>query len=413
MADEARAGRPPRGEREDGRAVGRQGDAVPEARQRPYPVSGLGLRSLDRRRLVTVRKRGERWTVEVYDSSLGSRKRYVGTFATKAEAREAGRRAELDVARRRGQRGDETVAGWAARWLELRPRQKEATNIAYREQVAPFERVHGAMRLRDVTVALALEWLGEHRWTLGGIRAMFSDAQRVELVDANPFAGLRLRGSRGRKDIDVLSRAEVDQLAECACEVWSGETALTVRALVLMAAFVGMRPAELYGLRWSDIDFRQHEVHVERQYSAATRRFELPKNGQTRIVVLTAPAKEGLLSMPRPVDSDAVIFRGRRGGLLTGRTQHYYWHPVRCRFGKPSMDFYELRHFCGSWLFNDLELPAQDVAHQLGHTDGGALVQRLYGHPSDRLARERIKRAAAGAGLAVVPLSVAEREGSR
>jgi hypothetical protein len=55
------------------------------------------------------------------------------------------------------------------------------------------------------------------------------------------------------------------------------------------------------------------------------------------------------------------------------------------------MDFYELRHFCGAWLFNDLELPAQDVAHQLGHEDGGGLVQRLYGHPNERLARERIE----------------------
>jgi integrase len=65
------------------------------------------------------------------------------------------------------------------------------------------------------------------------------------------------------------------------------------------------------------------------------------------------------------------------------------------------MDFYELRHFCGAWLFNDLELPAQDVAHQLGHEDGGGLVQRLYGHPNERLARERIKRKV-GAKLADV-----------
>jgi integrase len=60
------------------------------------------------------------------------------------------------------------------------------------------------------------------------------------------------------------------------------------------------------------------------------------------------------------------------------------------------MDLYELRHFCAAWLFNDHQLPAQDVAHQLGHTDGGALVQRLYGHPSESLARERIKRAVGG-----------------
>lgn len=67
------------------------------------------------------------------------------------------------------------------------------------------------------------------------------------------------------------------------------------------------------------------------------------------------------------------------------------------------------RHFCASWLFNDLELPAQDVAHQLGHTDGGALVQRLYGHPSERLARERIKWATGGKLAPVTELREAER----
>jgi hypothetical protein len=34
-----------------------------------------------------------------------------------------------------------------------------------------------------------------------------------------------------------------------------------------------------------------------------------------------------------------------------------------------------------------------DVAIQLGHTDGGALVMSTYGHPSEQGARERLKRA--------------------
>ena len=43
----------------------------------------------------------------------------------------------------------------------------------------------------------------------------------------------------------------------CAHEVWSGEVAHTMYALVSMAAFVGMRPGELYGLRWSFFIFLQ------------------------------------------------------------------------------------------------------------------------------------------------------------
>jgi hypothetical protein len=38
------------------------------------------------------------------------------------------------------------------------------------------------------------------------------------------------------------------------------------------------------------------------------------------------------------------------------------------------------------------------VANQLGHTDGGALVQRLYGHPSERAVREQLRLAFSGWG---------------
>lgn len=351
---------------------------------------------------MAIRRRGQRWAVEVYDPTRQSNKRYLGTFDTQREAREV-EACELTArARRPGGGSRETVASFANRWLDVRPRQKESTNISYREQVKPFVTTHGSLPLGGVDSQLAYEWLREKQWTLTGIRAMFSDARRLGLVESNPFAGLRLRGSRGRKNIDVLSVDEIHRLVACADEVWSGEVALTVGALVATAAFTGLRPAELYGLRWTDIDFRNDELHVERQYSPKTRRFELPKNGQPRVVVLTPQAKHALLGLPRPVTSDSLVFRASRGGPMTGRVQHYYWNPVRCRFGSPSMDFYELRHFCAAWLFNDLELPAQDVAHQLGHTDGGALVQRLYGHPSERLARERIKRAVGGSELHVI-----------
>lgn len=353
---------------------------------------------------MTVRRRGARWAVEVYDPSVTSRKRYVGTYGTRREAREAERAAAADVHRRRGRRQDETVASFAGRWLDLYPRRKRTTNLSYAEQVAPFARTHGNRRLHDVGVELAIEWVRDHRWTHGGIRAMFSDARRMGLVDGNPFVNLRFAGSRGRADLAVLSVAEAERLVTSAEQAWRGAMGLTMSALVATAAFIGMRPAELYGLRWSDLDFRENEVRVERQYSARSREFDLPKNGRRRTVVLTPPARAQLERLPRPVDSSSLVFRGSRGGALTGRTQHYYWHPVRVLFGNPSMDFYELRHFCASWLFNDLGLPPQDVAHQLGHTDGGALVQRLYGHPSERLARERIKQATGGRLAAVQPI---------
>lgn len=40
--------------------------------------------------------------------------------------------------------------------------------------------------------------------------------------------------------------------------------------------------------------------------------------------------------------------------------------------------------------------PAHVVANQLGHTDGGALVQRLYGHPSERGMHDQVRLAFTG-----------------
>jgi hypothetical protein len=55
------------------------------------------------------------------------------------------------------------------------------------------------------------------------------------------------------------------------------------------------------------------------------------------------------------------------------------------------MDFYALRHFCCAHLLNTLGHEAEDVAYQAGHTDGGVLIRKLYGHPSESLARQRLK----------------------
>jgi integrase len=51
-----------------------------------------------------------------------------------------------------------------------------------------------------------------------------------------------------------------------------------------------------------------------------------------------------------------------------------------------------LRHACATLLL-ERGLSPEDVAIQLGHTDGGALVRRLYGHPSEDRARARIAAA--------------------
>jgi len=52
----------------------------------------------------------------------------------------------------------------------------------------------------------------------------------------------------------------------------------------------------------------------------------------------------------------------------------------------------QLRHWCATHLL-ELGVSHADVAVQLGHTDGGALVMSTYGHPPEDAVRTRLKAA--------------------
>lgn len=167
-----------------------------------------------------------------------------------------------------------------------------------------------------------------------------------------------------------------------------GEYGPTFRAIILFAGYVGLRPGELFALERSDI--RGDEV-VIRQSLDGTGKLKLPKNNRERIVILPPPARAALSDVVARLDVP-WLFVSKRGRQLRETSLTYYWHPVRAAFGKPEMDFYELRHFCATHLL-ELGLSPADVAVQLGHTDGGSLVMSTYGHPSEDAARDRLKRA--------------------
>ena len=70
------------------------------------------------------------------------------------------------------------------------------------------------------------------------------------------------------------------------------------------------------------------------------------------------------------------------------------------------LNFYELRHFGASYMLNVLEIEPWVIAEQLRHSDGGALVLELYGHPDHKEAIRRIRRAFSGGdvrGLRGIP----------
>jgi integrase len=333
---------------------------------------------------MIVRRSNGKYGVSVYDKALGH-KRWVGTFATRREAKEA----EREALRSSSARGSETCGDFSRRWLTDYPREAAASRQTYRYALKQFQEDFARVRLRDLDKRTARHWaLNQPRSNVRTVRAMFTDAINDGLHPGpNPFSNLRLEQPRGRQNLTALTEPEAVRLADHALDCL-GSFGPTFRAMVLFAAYVGLRPGELYALERRDVG--KDEVLI-RQNLDGTGQVKVPKNGKARTVILPPPAREALVDVPARLDVP-WLFVTPRGHRFSKGSHLHYWRLVRTAFGRPTMHFYELRHFCATHLL-ELGVSHADVAVQLGHTDGGALVMSTYGHPSEQAARERLKRA--------------------
>jgi integrase len=340
---------------------------------------------------MSVHKRPNgKWVVQIYDPAT-RRMRQVGTFATRREAR----RAEAEAMDRQTATGRETVGSFAARWPRDYPRPRASTNLHNAERVKPFGKAHERRRMDSITVEEARVWALRHPGQLMALRAMFNDARRSGIVVSNPFRELGIERSRGRRDLpsEWLTAADVERLAQSARDVHAANGyGDTLAGLLTFAAYTGLRPGELYALRHDDLG--AETLEVRRAADSRTRTLTLPKNGRARTVVYPAKAREAVEPIPRLAGVE-LVFPSPSGGQFWSSSFSWVWKPVRCAFGRPAMALHELRHFCATYLL-ELGLAPADVAVQLGHTDGGALVMSTYGHPSDRAARARITTAMDG-----------------
>jgi integrase len=84
---------------------------------------------------------------------------------------------------------------------------------------------------------------------------LFNHACRYELFDRNPIYLVRQSAKR-RKPPIVLVPGEIKALVD--------HLDVRERTLVLLAASTGLRQSEMFGLKWSDIDFAQRNMYVTR-----------------------------------------------------------------------------------------------------------------------------------------------------
>lgn len=334
-----------------------------------------------------------KWRAQTYDPATGkfvSSAKILGlavaSFAREKDARRADAKAAETLAARRPQAL--TLAAWAETWTTspLYERNKESTNAHNRERIRRFVEKYGDVSLSDFEGErgdhIVGEWVGlGNLSTVPVLKAMFNDACSAKAgrkLRSNPFVGVDTKKGKGRAHDDPPTEEQVAEMLEHAYQI----TAPGFAAWLKVAAWSGMRPGELDAMRWDWVDFKAGRIDVQEQWNVKIGKLTLPKNDKTRVILLTPQAREALMRAPK---ESAFCFTNLHGNHWTTSSRSHHWDRVRAVMGwlpKESRKclYLATRHFAGWYFYNVLELPAEDVAIQLGHEDGGLLVRQLYGH---------------------------------
>jgi integrase len=408
---------------------------------RPKPVSGHLQR--------VKRQSGDRWRAKWRDAAGVEHLRVLGRvwtgkgrprdgYLTKqqaqavldellAEARKVGPGARRAVGRQ------VTFADAAAEWLRYveHDRKRRPTTLRdYRHVVdCVLVPTFGDVPLTELTAEMIDAFRAHHvddgRLTprtinkyLVLLNGILKRAQRHFGLTANAAAGVERQPVRRATEFRVLSGEEVEllartiregrhhpapkrQLTGAELEARAASDAQDA-ALILTAAYAGLRLGELRALRWRDVDFERRVLHVRRAFTQACE--DIPKSGRARAVPMVdqvARALDALSRRERFTGPDELVFPNPTGAFLEDSAlRRRYYHALKAA-GIAHLRFHDLRHTFGTLAVQ--EFPLSDVKAYMGHADIATTMIYVHHVPqhdaADRLSARLAKTSTAAAAL--------------
>jgi integrase len=303
---------------------------------------------------------------------------------------------------------------YATRWLESQTfDEATAQAVDQRLRLHAFPAL-GGRQLREVKPSMVQSWLrglsglapSYQRVIYANVSTIFTAAVDDELLAKNPC-----RASSVRRP-----KAEPRKVVP-----WDSAAVLAVRAalpdryaiVLSLAAGLGLRQGEVFGLSPDDVDFLRGRVEVRRQvklFGGNQQILALPKGRKTRTVPLPDSVRDDLaahltryparpVSLPcarlsgDPVEVPLVVSTRETSALNRNYFNTYVWKKALVAAGIDPVrenGCHALRHFYASTLLDAGE-SIKALSEYLGHADPGFTL-RTYTHlmPSSD---ERTRRA--------------------
>jgi integrase len=189
----------------------------------------------------------------------------------------------------------------------------------------------------------------------------YASAKEWGYVESNPAHGVRLPQKTTIRPKITFEPPQVEKIHEKLKEPH--------RTLVLVAAVTGMRISELFGLKWSDVDFERRLLRVRRTYYRGS--FGLPKNQTSERVIPISPGLEHALqrhkTQGRQSSMDLVFPNDAGNPYEDGNLLHRVLHPVLATLGLPKTGWRAFRRSVATAL-SEMKEPVRTAQQVLGHS---------------------------------------------
>ena len=192
-------------------------------------------------------------------------------------------------------------------------------------------------------------------------------------LSSNPVADVEKPPVTRSGDLQVFSPEEAWALVRAAASEADG-------ALLLTAAFTGLRMGELLALRWRDVDFAASAVRVRASYYAGY--LTTPKSGKVRTVPLAPDVASALAQLGRRRDwvgDDDLVFAGAGGDYLDGSALRRRYKDALARAELRPLRFHDLRHTFGTRMIAKADI--RRVQEWMGHADVQTTMRYLHYAP--------------------------------
>ena len=217
------------------------------------------------------------------------------------------------------------------------------------------------------------------------LRRSLNIAMRWGMIGRNPAPGVTLPKLK-RKEMNTLNDSQVRVFLSVA-------KGLRYEALFWMAVSTGLREGELFGLRWSDLDWEKKHLRVQRQLQRIQGKgmvFTEPKtaSGKRMIVLSTgmiAKLREHLnyqqmerVSAGSRWQENDLLFPSTHGTPMDPSNMYKDFKGTLRLADLPDIRFHDLRHTAATLMLQQGTHP-KIVQERLGHSDI-SLTLNTYSH---------------------------------